>query len=127
MRTLVLLLSAALSLSVVGSAADAQTVVASRLRGPTATNDLKLSNVQTTGGNQFVFRDATTESLISRALARADLAAAVAYEDEANTFTLNQTFNGDIAVNGGDITASAPLNIRPTGNLNLDPTGDLIV
>lgn len=37
------------------------------------------------------------------------------------------TFSGDVAVNGGDVTASVALTLRPTGDLTLDPTGDVIL
>ncbi|MFZ2593148.1 MAG: immunoglobulin-like domain-containing protein, partial [Minisyncoccia bacterium] len=43
----------------------------------------------------------------------------------AQTFAGIKTFNADVAVNGGDITASAGLNITPTTSLTLNPTTSL--
>lgn len=39
----------------------------------------------------------------------------------------NTTLTGDLAVNGGDVTATGALTVRPTGDLTLDPTGDVVV
>lgn len=129
MRILALALAALLAASPVaaqtGQVNTSRLSVASSGASP-AVGSVRLGGLGTTGGIEFLFVDANKD-VIRRAVARADLPAAIAYEDEGNTFTLNQVFSGDIAVNGGDITSSGPLTERATGNHTLDPTGDVII
>jgi hypothetical protein len=139
---------ALLALLALAAPAAAQTVVttADRLAvgttdGPTTSGAVvRIAGVPTAAsGGSLLWLNAVND-VVTRALARTDLDTAIAYRDTAaswsaiqtfnaiNVFAVNQTFSADIAVNGGDISATGALTIRPAaGNLTLDPSGDVIL
>ncbi len=75
----------------------AQTITVAKIIA--AGGNLELDSLPTSGGDQVVFIDSTTERVRRRAIGKTDLPTAVAYEDEANTFALAQVFSGTATFN----------------------------
>jgi hypothetical protein len=98
--TLALLPSIALGQS--GQVNTSRLSVASSGASP-AVGSVRLGGLGTTGGTEVLFTDANRD-VIRRILAKTDLPTAIAYEDEANTFTLANTFQNTVTLTGTTTT-----------------------
>jgi hypothetical protein len=67
---------------------------------------LALTGITTSGGSQILVIDTSSGDVIRRVLGKSDLPSAVAYEDEANTFSSLQTLSSGLTL-AGNLTASS--------------------
>lgn len=86
-------------------------------------SSVRLQGLATSGGNQVVLIDSTTLALVRRVLGKTDLPAAVAYEDEANTYTLGQTFSSTTQHNGVSTFTVTPVITNAIPALRFIETG----
>lgn len=79
-----------------------------------ASSTVMLTGLDTsTGGTQqALWINTSTSEIIRRIIAKADLPSAVAYEDEANTFSLAQTFGAGIQGNSAALSVLGSMTVR---------------
>ena len=95
---------------------------------PTSPTDssVRLANLATSGGTEVLLIDTGTLGVRRRALAKGDLPATVGYTDEAETWSLLQTFTSGLTSNGLLTIGGANDLLLGTGGLRA-PSGSILL
>lgn len=88
-------------------------------------SSVRITNLGTSGGDGVIFTDAEGD-MIKRALAKADLPATVGYTDEAETWSLLQTFTSGLTSNGLLTIGGANDLLLGTGGIRA-PSGSILL